>query len=134
MPSVMIVDDEPDILTMLEYNLKKRNLQAILFSEPVKALADFQTNHDSYSLIISDVRMPDMNGYELALQMRKLNANIKIILMSAFDLDKNEMHTARLESRVSEFIKKPFTMKQFGKLLDRHLPGHRGGPMPAMFF
>jgi DNA-binding response OmpR family regulator len=126
MPSIMIVDDEADILTMLEYNLKKHNLQAILFSEPIKALADFQTNHDSYSLIISDVRMPYMTGYELALQMRKLDANVKIVLMSAFDLDKDEMQAARLESRVNEFIKKPFTMKQFGELLDRHLPGHRG--------
>ena len=63
--SVLVVDDEPDIVNLIKQSLQKNGLEVSAFTDPVMALEHFEVNHKNCSLILSDIRMPGMNGYEL---------------------------------------------------------------------
>jgi DNA-binding NtrC family response regulator len=62
---VMIVDDERDIVAIMELALRSNGYGAAGFSSPGKALEEIRNNGE-YALVISDIRMPSMNGFELA--------------------------------------------------------------------
>lgn len=55
------------------------------FTDPLEAVAHIKRNPEQYNLLITDYRMPHLNGYEFALRIKKLNKKIKIILISAYN-------------------------------------------------
>ena len=69
-------------------------------------------NSKNYSLIICDVRMPAMNGFEFVKKVREIVPSVKVILMSAFDI--NDPVYTRLSSslKIDGFIQKPFSLKE----------------------
>src|SRR5437868_9252887 len=80
----MIVDDEPDIGLVIKMSLERAGCSAYAFTSPAQAVEQFKLNADKYGLVISDVRMPEMNGMELVARIRELDTSIPVILMSAF--------------------------------------------------
>jgi DNA-binding NtrC family response regulator len=117
----MLVDDEPDILLMLEHYLKGHGFRFSSFSDPLKALADFKENASKYDLVLTDIRMPNMRGDELANHISFLNPKIKIVLMSAFEVHDEAMKKANSNECMVDVLQKPFSMTEFGYLLDKHL-------------
>jgi two-component SAPR family response regulator len=57
------------------------------FTKPSLALEHFKINYKDYSLVISDIRMPKMNGFEFARSVSRVKPEIKVLLMTAFDID-----------------------------------------------
>jgi two-component system response regulator ChvI len=133
MPSVLVVDDEGDILRLIVSYLEKRGIQHAGFSDPVAALGHLQQNRTKYDLVLSDVRMPHMSGLEFIDHVRALNPRVKILLMSAFTVDKDQMHRLHAESKIAEFVQKPFTFSKLGEALDRHLGSGKNG-LSLLFF
>ena len=72
----MIVDDESDIILSIKIGLEDNGFEVDAFSEPFLALSNFKAN--SYALVILDIKMPDMNGFELYREMRKIDEKIKV--------------------------------------------------------
>jgi CheY-like chemotaxis protein len=64
-----------------------------------------------YGIVISDISMPDMNGYEFVKHVKKFNPKVKIILTSAFEIENNEFLNVLPEVKVDAFIQKPFSPK-----------------------
>jgi DNA-binding response OmpR family regulator len=60
---VMVVDDEPDVISVLEIVLEENGFEVDSFKDPIAALSNFKPN--SYGLALLDIRMPKMNGFEL---------------------------------------------------------------------
>jgi YesN/AraC family two-component response regulator len=58
--------------------------------DPLLALEHFMLNSEDYSLVISGVRMPVMNGFEFIKKVREILPSIKIFLISAFDINDNQ--------------------------------------------
>lgn len=133
MPYVMVVDDEKDILRLIESYLDKRRIEHVGFSDPADALAHFQQNSTKYDIVLSDIRMPHMSGLELAEHIKALNPKVKILMMSAFVIDSDQMRRIRTEQKVADFVAKPFTLHLLGDLLDKHLDRGRNG-MSLVFF
>lgn len=129
----MVVDDEGDILRLIVSYLGKRGMQHASFSDPVAALGHFQQNSAKYDLVLSDIRMPHMSGLEFVDHVRALNPRVKILLMSAFAVDKDQMHRLQAESKIAEFVQKPFTFSKLGEVLDRHLGSGKNG-LSLLFF
>jgi CheY-like chemotaxis protein len=88
--AILIVDDEPDILSVLKKSLEDDGYEVYGFTHPVAALEHLKDNPEYYSVLISDIRMPGMSGFELARTVRSLNSKIKIILMTAFEVNMSE--------------------------------------------
>jgi two-component system cell cycle sensor histidine kinase/response regulator CckA len=133
MPAIMVVDDEKDILRLIGLYLEKRGIRHIEFSDAAEALAHFKQNDKKYDLVLSDIRMPQMSGLELAGHIRSINPDVKILLMSAFVIDSDQMRRLQKEQEIAEFISKPFSFATFGAVLDRHLGQGKNG-MSLLFF
>lgn len=81
---IMVVDDEPDIATVIQKALKKYNLEVEPFNDPKQALDSFRAHPSGYALVITDIRMPGMSGIELADHIWKVRPEIKVLFMTAY--------------------------------------------------
>src|ERR1044072_4170369 len=108
----LAVDDEPDILTMIKMSLERYNHVVDTFSNPLKALEHFERNPDYYDLVISDIRMPRMTGYELAAGLRRIRKSIKIILVTAFDVDVDVLKNVLPSVTIDGVMRKPSALTE----------------------
>jgi YesN/AraC family two-component response regulator len=77
-------------MNLISHRLSKRNFLVSAFASPVMALENFRRNSGDYCIILSDVRMPEMNGFELVREAKHLNPDIKTVLMTAFEINESE--------------------------------------------
>lgn len=108
---IMIVDDEPDLLKIVEMYLRSWGFEIDAFSDPVTALGYFQEN-PTISLVLTDVRMPNMSGIELAKHLLRLKPDIKIMLMTAYQIDSLDLESNLPIIRSEDILKKPFRLKE----------------------
>jgi CheY-like chemotaxis protein len=78
---VFLVDDEPDICMVYQMVLEDAGFECISYTDPVKALKDFRI--DYYDLIILDIIMPVLNGFELCKKIMELDRTIHVIFITA---------------------------------------------------
>ena len=81
------------------------------FTDPLKAYSFFSKNADQYDAVITDVTMNGMSGLVLAKKLKEINRDVKIFLMSAFEI-KEGYDTDLKEIGLKEFLQKPFHMQQ----------------------
>jgi DNA-binding response OmpR family regulator len=114
--SILILDDEFDLSMLVKQILRKDNFKNVFaFTDPLLALEHFKINHKDYSLIISDIRMPIMNGFEFVREARKINPKVKILLMTAFEIDDKEFARVLPNPKIDGLIRKPTSAKQILK-------------------
>ena len=109
---IMVVDDEADILHIVLSYLRAWKFDVQGFTSPDEALKAFHENPSSYSLVLTDLRMPGMTGFELARSILQIRADIKIVLMTAFEIDNLELELGLPRITYKEIIQKPFRLKQ----------------------
>jgi PleD family two-component response regulator len=64
---IMVIDDDFDIASLVKITLQKNGFKNVFaFTKPTLALEHFNINYDDYCLVIADIRMPEMNGFEFA--------------------------------------------------------------------
>jgi two-component SAPR family response regulator len=85
---IILVDDEPDIVNVFSKVLQRDGYQVREFTDPLKALDFFTSNHEKCSLVITDLRMPYMNGIEFASQVRRISPDVKLLLISAYETER----------------------------------------------
>jgi CheY-like chemotaxis protein len=139
---ILIVDDEPDITFTLKIILEENGFKEVdVYTEPLLALQNFKSR--VYSLLITDVAMPRMDGFELYEQMRKIDDRIKVVFVTAseinyealkelsqvdqLDISDDEDKAATLqdsrrgdEERI-HFIRKPVEIKEFIQKVTKEL-------------
>jgi DNA-binding NtrC family response regulator len=83
------------------------------FNDPVIALEHFSDNKEDYALVISDLRMPNLNGLELLKKIKKLNEKVRTILISAYDIEDDVVFQHYLKlGIIDSFIAKPVTINR----------------------
>ncbi|SRR6266487_2798950 len=80
---ILIVDDEPDIISVFEMVLKMNGFEVDAYNDPLLALSNFMPN--SYGLVLLDIRMSKISGFELYKRMRNIDDRIKVCFMTAFE-------------------------------------------------
>jgi DNA-binding response OmpR family regulator len=107
---ILLVDDEPDIAFSFNMGLEDHGFVVDTFNDPLQALSSFKVG--LYIMAILDVRMPEMNGFELASKIGGLDDNVKIFLMSAFDIPEEELKTTAptLYEEKPNIIRKPISI------------------------
>ena len=106
---IMVVDDEKDILRIIKRDLETTNeFQVEIFSTGNDAITSFK-NHEPgyYDIIITDIRMPRMNGFELYRNIKETSPNTKIAFITAFEINKDEFTKVLPSIDVKDFIIKP---------------------------
>ncbi|MFL6331343.1 MAG: response regulator [Nitrososphaeraceae archaeon] len=115
--SILVVDDKNDILSVIQRWLLMHGFKLCAFTDIFSALDHFNSNSEDHDIVISDIRMPGMNGYEFVKQVKKINPQVKIILMSAFEIKDNELSNFLPNLKVDAFIKKPFSLMSLNKIV-----------------
>ena len=121
--SIMIVDDEIDITTFMKLSLQKCGFNVDSFTDPFLALEHLQINSKDYMIVISDIRMPGLNGFEFVRKIREVKPKIKVLLMTAFDINTSVFSEELLATKVNGFIQKPISLKILNSEIKKHTNG-----------
>jgi DNA-binding NtrC family response regulator len=117
LPHVFVVDDEHVIATSLAIILRQLGFEAKSFTAPFDALRAAQT--EAPDLLISDVVMPELSGIELAIQMRELCPNCKVLLFSGQAATAGMLEDARTNGHNFELLSKPVHPKDLLRRIQR---------------
>jgi CheY-like chemotaxis protein len=110
---VLVLDDDFDLARLVKQILQKDVFKNVFaFTDPLLALEHFRINHKDYSLIISDIRMPVMNGFQFISEARKINPKVKILLMTAFEINDKEFARVLPKPKIDGLIRKPASSKE----------------------
>jgi DNA-binding NtrC family response regulator len=112
---VSVVDDDASTATFFHEALRQNidGFSVISFIDPVKALEHFTENNENYALVISDLRMPGLNGLELLKKVKTSNPKVRTILMSAYNFEEEELYQQYMkEAVINSTIEKPVTMNR----------------------
>jgi DNA-binding NtrC family response regulator len=115
---IMIVDDEVDICNLFRDALQVAGYNVRAFTNPTEAFEDFKLHNEEYGVIITDIRMPEMSGIELIKRVNQINKNVKVFLMTAFELKNEELQ----ELKMNEFLNKPIYTQRLVEMVKRYLP------------
>ncbi len=110
MKSILIIDDEPDILELISYNLKKEGFHISTALDGEEALQKVRGGH--LDLIILDLMLPGIHGMELCRILRNnpRTAHVPIIMLTARGEESDKVHG--LESGADDYMTKPFSPKE----------------------
>jgi two-component system cell cycle sensor histidine kinase/response regulator CckA len=106
MRTILVVDDEPMMLTLVQSILEKRGFQVLSSTSPTAALSLFKSKQAQIRLLISDVVMAEMSGPAMASRMVALNPALPILFISAY-LTREELAPVEPVARFA-FLRKPF--------------------------
>jgi DNA-binding NtrC family response regulator len=112
---VSIVDDEIDTTKLFNDALCGNidGITVVTFNDPIIALQHFIDNKENYALVISDLRMPNLNGLELLKKVKKLNDKVRTMLTNAYEIENDVVFQHCLQLRiVDSFISKSVTINQ----------------------
>jgi DNA-binding NtrC family response regulator len=112
---VSVVDDDIGTAIFFQEALRQNidGISVFFFTDPVKAFEHFTDNKQNYALVISDLRMPNLNGLELLKKVKTSNPKVRTILMSAYNFEEGESYQQYMkEGVVNSTIEKPVTMNR----------------------
>jgi response regulator RpfG family c-di-GMP phosphodiesterase len=97
-------------------------LKVFGFTDPFLALEHFGLNSEAYGLVLSDVRMPGMPGFEFITKVKQINPTTKVLLTSAFDVSDMEFSRSLPSNiKVDGFIQKPISSPELVKVVENTL-------------
>ena len=106
--TILVVDDEPAIVTLLTYNLKQANYQVISVDNGVDAVKEVQRGKVDF--VIMDLMLPQLDGVEATKQIRKFNEQIPIIMLTAKSSEVDKI--LGLELGADDYLTKPFSPQE----------------------
>jgi CheY-like chemotaxis protein len=113
---ILVVDDEPDNASIFSMGLEDVGFNVDAFTDPLLALSKFKSQYKKYELLILDIKMPDMNGFELFEEIRKIDNKVKACFLTAFGEGYTEEFGRRFPSSINvSFIRKPIRIDDLVK-------------------
>lgn len=120
--SILVLDDDFDINTLFKMALQKQGYNVFCFTDPFLALEHFKINQSTYSLVISDLRMPCMSGFQFLQNIKLVKPKIKALLMSSFDITGgSEISTRSKGYEIDGFIQKPVSIKKLNGIIGMYM-------------
>jgi response regulator RpfG family c-di-GMP phosphodiesterase len=119
------VDDEPDVTLTFKagldgYYYDKTRFEVYAYNNPILALSEFKPNF--YDLLLTDINMPHMDGFELCEKILELDINIRVCFISAAEVNIQALREVYPKARsIGCFIKKPVTISYLVKRLSAEL-------------
>ncbi|MCL2063703.1 MAG: response regulator [Candidatus Cloacimonetes bacterium] len=114
MRNILLVDDDDDLRYLMAEYFYHIGYNVVLASDGDEAFELFQ--HQKFDLVITDVRMPKMNGLRLLRHIKSSYPNLPIILMTGFELSKRDL--ANMRYNADAYIAKPFSLEYMRKIIE----------------
>ncbi|HJY15611.1 MAG TPA: response regulator [Nitrososphaeraceae archaeon] len=115
--SILLVDDESDIVNSVKRWLKADGFNVHGFTNSLQALEYFQNNYDKIDLVLSDIAMRKLNGYELVKKIKSIRPEIKVVLMTALETDLPELSKILPSIKIDGFMLKPGRIENLVKTI-----------------
>src|SRR5919205_479352 len=120
---ILIVDDEPAITSSLkiglEYN-EDNEFKVDTFNDSIEALLNYKTGH--YDLLLLDIKMPEMDGFDLYHEIKKMDDNVKIFFLTASEMYYENFRTKQYcEIDKNMFLRKPISIYYLSKRIKDEL-------------
>lgn len=119
MTRILIVEDEPDLVYSIKKGLSRNGFEVDAFDDPLDALKEFKPN--VYDVLILDIRLPKMNGFELYREIKKSGDKSIIFFITAFEIYYEEFKKIFPELDVRYFIKKPIAISNLAETINEAL-------------
>ena len=113
--NILVVDDDRDVCEYLEDFLSHEGYQVHSLTDPTKAIDELK--QADYHLLILDLMMPKLGGIDLLEQIRKVDDDLAVIILTGYP--SLETATASIQHEVSAYIKKPFSSDEFRDVIQR---------------
>lgn len=105
---VLLVDDEGMVKEYLDEVMERHGYRHVSFTDPGEALIFFQMNSRKIDIVIADVRMPNITGYDLARELLKINPHVPVILITAYF---PSLKAVQETPNIKRVLSKPLTTK-----------------------
>jgi two-component system cell cycle sensor histidine kinase/response regulator CckA len=119
--TILVVDDEPPIRALIGTALKKRGYSVLEARSGQEALALFQRHVSSISLLLTDIRMPEMTGPQLVEKLLCLKPDVSVMFVTAFSMDRPA------DMRVFRCLDKPFAIATLTAAVEKLVAPHKPG-------
>jgi DNA-binding NtrC family response regulator len=117
---ILIVDDDPDITKTFGLVLEDSGLYEVhTYNEPLIAWQNFRPNF--YDLALLDVRMQNMNGFELSDKIEKVDNKVKVCFISGYDVEDKALRKQFPSLQIKCFLSKPIAVSDLIKRLEIEL-------------
>ena len=116
---ILIVDDEPDITESFGLALEDSGFEVDKQNDPAVALASFKPN--VYSLLILDVKMPKMDGFELYDKIKVIDKKVNVFFISAFEVDPVALSRQYPGLKIENFLPKPIQIPELIKRVEEQI-------------
>ena len=116
---ILIVDDDPDVASIFSIGLEDEGFTVDTYNDPLEALSNFKPSF--YDLLLIDINMPKMNGFELCTQILKFDVNVRICFITAGETNIQALREVYPLISVGCFIKKPVTIDYLVKRIKAEL-------------
>ena len=110
--TILIVDDDIDILTVTGRSLEHAGFKVHAFVDPLTALHHVRNDCKYCQVLVSDIRMPGLTGFQLVRKVKDLRPEMKVIMMTMFEVNKPEFEAVFPSTTIDAVIRKPFTPSQ----------------------
>ena len=109
--SIAIIDDEKDLLFVYKKALELQGLKVVTFDDSSVALNELKERYKKYCMVLVDIRMPKVNGYQFINEIKSFDPLIKTILMSAYDVSELEVYgNLNKDVKIDKIMHKPFSL------------------------
>lgn len=114
---VMFVDDDAVTCRVMKRNCANADYNCTVYQDAKQCLEDFRSH--GAEIVITDLRMPGMNGFELLSELRSIDADVPVVVMTGYSSVENAVEA--MKRGASDFIKKPFDFEELRLMLDRNM-------------
>jgi len=114
---ILIADDDLDVLESTQYMLLDEGYEVITAHNGAEAV-DMYKKHNP-DMVLLDIRMPILNGYEAFFDIKKYDSNAKIVFITAFSVDSKKTEKAR-DMGLLDFLHKPIEFKQIIYIIKKY--------------
>jgi CheY-like chemotaxis protein len=115
---ILLVDDEPDVTYAIKVALENNGFVVDSYNDPTLALSNFKPG--LYDLLLLDIKMPEVNGFELRQKIKEIDSNVKTCFLTASELFYDEYRRLEAYPRVNKehFIQKPIRNEELIRKLN----------------
>lgn len=124
---ILVIDDEPEMASLVVDIARSQGHRVACTSDPAAAM--LLIDQGAFDLVVTDVRMPNIDGIELIERIVRLDRRIAVVAMSAFGAEQTEIRARR--AGALDYLAKPFLPEEMARCLERALQALRDGTAEA---
>jgi CheY-like chemotaxis protein len=119
---VLYVDDEEALVLLATRTLGRLGYQITGYSDPAQALQAFRSRPQDFDVVVTDLSMPGMSGFELARELLATRPDLRVVMTSGYLRPEDQLAAAQVG--IAELVLKPTSIEGLGQVLDRLLRSH----------